>query len=158
HVVCSDDAALTIALWIVFSWVHDEIAVYSPILLITSAESESGKSTTMGVISFLMPRCISSVEISEAALYRAIERWHPSFAIAALDNVLRSDEKMGLRSVINSGHTRGSGVVRCADRTQVPEMFSTFAPKCIGMIGRKLPSQTLSRCIIIELRRRMPDE
>ena len=33
-----------------------------------------------------------------------------------------------------------------------------FAPKCIGMIGRRLPPATLSRCLIVELRRRMSDE
>ena len=58
------------------SWVHDEIATHSPILNINSAEPESGKSTTMGLIAFLMPKCIASVEVSEAAIYRAIKRWH----------------------------------------------------------------------------------
>jgi hypothetical protein len=36
HVICSHEASLTIALWTIFSWIHDEIAVHSPILLVTS--------------------------------------------------------------------------------------------------------------------------
>jgi hypothetical protein len=158
HVVMSHENALAITLWIMLAWVHEEVATHSPILDITSAEPESGKSTTLGLISFLLPRCVSSVEISEAALYRAIELWQPSFAIDEFDSVLVGDDKTGLRSVINSGHTRGQTVVRCVGEDKEPKQFKTFAPKCIGMIGRKLPPATLSRCIIVELRRRKKDE
>jgi hypothetical protein len=158
HVVMPHDHGLAIALWIMLAWVHDEVATHSPILDICSAEAESGKSTTLGLVSFLLLRCVSSVEISEAALYRAIELWQPSFAIDEFDSILASDDKAGLRSVINSGHTRGQTVIRCVGEDKTPQQFKTFAPKCIGMIGRKLPSATLSRCIIIELRRRKKDE
>jgi hypothetical protein len=61
--------------------------------------------------------------------------------------------KSALKEVINSGHTRGQGVLRCIGEDRVPEVFSTFAPKAIGMVGRKLPPATLSRCIFVELRR-----
>jgi hypothetical protein len=81
HVVCSFEDAIAIALWVMLAWVHEGVAIHSPILNINSAEPESGKSTTLGLISFLAPRCVSSVEISEAALYRAIKLWQPSFAI-----------------------------------------------------------------------------
>ena len=47
HVSCTNDDALAIALWAMFAWAH-EVAIHSPILLITSAEGESGKSTTLG--------------------------------------------------------------------------------------------------------------
>jgi putative DNA primase/helicase len=158
HIVCSHNDALTIALWVMFSWTHDEIATHSPILDITSAEPESGKTTTLGLISFLAPRCLSSVEISEAALFRSIELWQPSFAIDEFDVVLASDEKAGLRSIINSGHTRGQGIVRCIEPDFRPQMFKTFAPKAIGMVGRKMPASTLSRCIMVKLRRRRKGE
>jgi hypothetical protein len=63
---------------------------------------------------------VVSVEISEAAVYRAIRIWQPSFAIDEFDSVLASDDKAGLRSVINSGHTRGQGVVRCVEPRFTP--------------------------------------
>jgi hypothetical protein len=158
HVVIDHHGALVIALWLIMSWVHDAVAVYSPILNINSSEPESGKSTTMGLVSFLMPRCIASVEVSEAAIYRAIKRWEPSFCFDEFDSVLADDSKAALRSVINSGHTRGSGVLRCIGEDRVPELFFTFAPKAIAMNGRKLPPPTLSRCIFVELRRRTKSE
>jgi Protein of unknown function (DUF3631)/CHC2 zinc finger len=158
HVVCSHDDALAITLWVMFARVHDAVATHSPILNINSAEPESGKSTTLGLISFLVPRGVSSVEISEAALYRAIKLWRPSFVIDEFDNVLANEDKSALRSVINSGHTRGQGVVRCVEPDFTPELFQTFCPKAIGMVGRKLPPTTLGRCIIVELRRRKSSE
>ncbi len=158
HVVCSHDDALAITLWVIFAWVHNAVATHSPILNITSAEPESGKSTTLGLISLLVPRCVSSVEISEGALYRAIDLWQPSFAFDEFDNLLASEDKTALRSVINSGHTRGQGVVRCVEPNFTPQRFQTFCPKAIGMVGRKLPATTLSRCIIVELRRRKISE
>src|SRR5262249_32873362 len=79
-------------------------------------------------------------------------------ALDEFDNVLINDDKAGLRSVINSGHTRGQGVLRCIGDDNVPELFPTFAPKAIGMVGRKLPPATLSRCIFVELRRRKKGE
>ena len=158
HVIISQDGALVIALFIMLSWVHDDIATHSPILNINSAEPESGKSTTMGLVAFLMPKCIASVEASEAAVYRAIKRWQPSFCFDEFDSILADDDKAALRSVINSGHTRGQGVLRCIGDDKVPELFPTFAPKAIGMVGRKLPPATLSRCIFVELRRRKKDE
>jgi hypothetical protein len=158
--VCSHDASLTVALWLMFSWVHDDIAVHSPILLVTSAEPECGKTTTLGFMSFLAPRAIASVDISKAALFRSIQRWSPSFIIDEFDNVLasRNEGQSELKSVINSGHVRGQCVIRCITDDQTPEPFSTFAAKAIGMIGRKMPPATLSRCIIIELQRRTKDE
>jgi putative DNA primase/helicase len=156
HVVISFESALAIALWIVAAWVHDRVAIHSPILDITSAEPESGKSTTLAVVSFLVPRAICTVDISRGALYRAIQTWKPSFVIDEFDDVLaaRGDsDKSELRSVINSGHTRGQGVLRRVTDEHKPELFSTFAPKAIGMVGRKIPATTASRCITVELRR-----
>jgi uncharacterized protein DUF3631 len=41
---------------------------------------------------------------------------------------------------------------------QEPRWFSTFAPKVIGMKGRRLPDTTLSRAIIVEMKRKSPGE
>jgi hypothetical protein len=140
HVVCSYECALAVALWIMLAWVHDEVATHSPILDTTSAEPASGKTTLLGVLSFLVPRGISSVDISKAALYRAIRRWQPSFVVDEFDDVLAAQadsDKSELRSVINSGHTRGQAVLRCITDNHQPELFLTFCPKAIGMVGKK---------------------
>ena len=63
-----------------------------------------------------------------------------------------------LRSVINSGWTRGCRVPRCIGDDKTPHAFPTFCPKVIGMKGRKLPDTTLSRSIIIEMKRKKAGE
>ena len=156
HVEISFENVLAIALWVMFAWVHDEVATHSPILLITSPEPDSGKTTTLAIVSYLIPRAIFSVDISKGALYRSIQKWQPSFAIDEFDDVFSAkndSDKSELRSVINSGHTRGQSVLRCITDQHKPELFPTFAPKAIGMIGRKMPPATLSRCVPAEVRR-----
>jgi putative DNA primase/helicase len=157
HIVCSNDTALASALWVALSWVHDA-ATFSPMLVVTSAEPMSGKTTLLRIISFLCPRSISTVEVSEAALYRAIDKFQPTFVIDEFDTVLANPDKGVLRSVINSGHTRGDGILRVNMDKDTLETFSTFSPKAIGMIGRKLPPATLTRCIFVDMKRRTRDE
>ena len=152
-VVCTPNQALLAALWIMFSWVH-ETATHSPILVATSAEPESGKSTLLGVIAFLVPRSITTIEISPAALYRSIDRWNPSFIVDEFDTVLASDDKSELRAIINAGHTPQSKIIRCVEPDYMPTAFSPFCPKALGLIGLKMPAATLGRSIIIRLRRR----
>jgi predicted DNA-binding protein (UPF0251 family) len=156
HAVISEDQALTVALWIMFSWVHDAAAVHSPILLATSAEANSGKTQLLSLIGFLVPRALVCVEISEATLFRGIEKWQPTIIVDEADVILINNEP--LRSVINTGWTRGSCVPRCIGDDNTPHAFPTFCPKVIGMKGRKLPDTTLTRSIIIEMKRKKTSE
>jgi Protein of unknown function (DUF3631) len=156
HVVMTTDQATAVALWIMLTWVHEHAAVHSPLLLATSAEANSGKSTLLGLLGFLVRRALLSVSISGPALFRSIEKWCPTFVIDEADTVLVNNED--LKEVINSGWTRGQNVIRCDPETNDPRPYSTFCPKAIGMKGRKLPDTTLSRAIIVELQRKLPDE
>ena len=152
HVVLSDEQALAVALWIMFAWVHD-IAVHSSILLATSAEANSGKTTLVSVASFLLPCALQTVGMSEAALFRIIEKYDPTIIVDEADVLLVENEP--LRSVINSGWTRGTKIPRCVGDSHEVHLFPTFCPKIIAMKGRKLPDTTLSRCIVIEMKREL---
>jgi hypothetical protein len=151
YVFMSKDLAIAVALWIIFSWLH-EFLTHSPLLYVTSAERDSGKSTLLGVLNFLARRALQSVDISGPALFRSIAKWQPTLIVDEADDALADNPD--LRSVINSGWTRGQGVVRCHPDTHQPELFSTFAPKIVAMKGRKLPDTTLSRSIIITMKPR----
>jgi putative DNA primase/helicase len=155
YVATLGNRAIVVALWVMFTWVHS-IAKHSPILLVTSAEADSGKTTLLSVIAFLARRALASVDISSAALFRSLPRWQPTIIVDEADTALVNNED--LRAVINSGWTRGSGVIRCDPETNEPRLFLTFAPKALGMKGVKLPDTTLSRTIKIELKRKQADE
>ena len=102
-------------------------------------------------------RCgLPNVSISGPALFRSIEKWTPCLIIDEADTALVDNDD--LRAVINSGWTRGDGVIRCDPDSREPMLYSTFAPKAVGMKGRKLPDTTLSRCIIVAMRPRRPNE
>jgi putative DNA primase/helicase len=156
YVIISPEGALAIALWVMLTWIHEAAAVHSPILLITSAEPDSGKSTAMGVIGFVVRRSLLTVDITGPVLFRSIEKWLPTFAIDEADRAFVDNDD--LRSVINSGWTRGQGVPRCDPETNEPRVYPTFCPKAIGMKGRSLPDTTLSRTIIVEMKRKLPSE
>ena len=156
HVVMSEDQALAVALWVILTWIHETAAVHSPNLLVTSAEANSGKSTLLGVIGFLARNALLSVSMTGPVLFRSIEKWHPTFVTDEADTAFVINDDF--RAVFNSGWTRGQGVPRCDPDTNEPRMYSTFCPKAIAMKGRKLPDTTLSRCIIIELKRKLPKE
>jgi putative DNA primase/helicase len=54
--------------------------------------------------------------------------------------------------------TRGDSVPRCIGDDNVPHAFPTFCPKAIGMKGKRLPDTTLSRSIVIELKRKRAND
>jgi putative DNA primase/helicase len=156
HVVMTAEAALTVALWVIFSWVHAEAAIHSPILVVTSPEAECGKTTLLNLLGYLVRRALTSVGISAAVLYRSIEKWGPTLIIDEADAAFVQNEE--LRTVVNSGWTRGQGVLRCEGDEHEPRLFPTFCPKAIGLKGKKLPDTTASRAIVIELKRKLERE
>jgi hypothetical protein len=127
HVVLSNEAAIAIALWILLAWVHDVAAVHFPNLLVTSAEANSGKTTLASLISYMTPRALLTVGISEAALFRSIEIWHPTVVVTEADTLLVDNEP--LRAVINSGWTRGAGVLRCIGDEKLPTFSRRIAQR-----------------------------
>ena len=158
YVVLTVNQATAVTLWVVYSWLHEyeRFATHSPTLLARSVERDSGKTTLLGVISFLVRRALNSVEISGAALFRSIAKWAPTFVIDEGDDVLI--DNADLRSVVNSGWTRGQTVIRCHHDTHEPESFSTFAPKLLGMKGDNLPDTTLSRSLAIDMKPKLAGE
>jgi hypothetical protein len=156
YVVMDKDQALVVALWIVLTWLHEQVVVHSPILLVTSPLPNSGKTTLLKLITFLVRNGLSSVSITGPALFRSIEKWAPTIAIDEADTAFVNNDD--LKDVVNSGWTRGDFIIRYDSDTHDPRSYPTFCPKAIGMIGRKLPSATISRCLMIAMRRKRPDE
>ena len=155
YVMMTADQGLTVALWVIFSWMHDA-AVHSPILLVSSPEPDCGKTTLLGLVQLLTPRGLIFVEASPAVIYRMIECWHPTLIVDEADSAFQNNPE--LRAVINSGWTRGAGVPRCNPDTNEPEFFETFGPKAIGLKGLGVPATTLGRSIIVELQRKLPTD
>src|SRR5262249_32549945 len=154
YVVVQDDVAIAITLWLLFSWVH-EVAVHSPLLIATSAETDSGKSTLLGVLSFLVPRAYSVVELTGANIYRIVDLKKPTLLIDEADQLFR--RKAALAEIVNAGWTRGSARIPRMVHGIIRE-FDAFCPKVIGMLGLNLPGTMASRAIVCTLWPKLPSE
>jgi hypothetical protein len=153
YVVMHDDVAIAVSLWVMFAWIH-EIAVHSPNLIVTSAEPDSGKSTLLGVLSFLVPRPYSAVELTGANIYHIVDRLHPTLLIDEADQLFR--RKPALTEVVNTGWTRGTRIPRVV-RGDLHQ-FDPFCPKIMGMKNLSLPDTTASRGIVVKFWPKLLDE
>ncbi|MCF6291294.1 MAG: hypothetical protein L3J03_09915, partial [Desulfobacterales bacterium] len=108
HVVLPAGAATAIALWVLFTYVHDSMRV-SPLLCLTSPEKRCGKTTALSLLRFLVRRPLPASNITPAALFRSVEKWTPTLLIDEADTFVQDNDE--LRGVLNSGHTRETAFV-----------------------------------------------
>ncbi len=145
----------SIALWIVFTHMAS-IAAVCPNLCFTSATKACGKSTALEIVCRLVPRPLATSNISTAALFRTIDAYSPTIIIDEADSMFRTNDE--IRTIMNSGFTRKSAsAIRIVGEDLEPRIFNVFCPKAIALIG-SLPDTLASRSIIIQMRRRKPNE
>ncbi len=94
HVKFGSAEAIATALWTLQTWVHEAVAVHSPILMATSAEANSGKTTLLNVTRFLVRNGLLAIGISEAALFRSIEALSPTILVDEADVILVENEPL----------------------------------------------------------------
>jgi hypothetical protein len=151
YVVLPLEAAVSAALWILFAHSHDAFDV-SPLLAITSPTKRCGKSLLEQLVGAMLPRALTTSNISPAALFRAIEAYQPSLLIDEGDAFLSFSEE--LRGILNSGHTRrGAVVIRCDGDPIEARTYSTWTPKVVALIGQ-LPDTVTDRSVVIRLQRK----
>lgn len=151
YVALPSEVAASVVLWSLYSHGHDAFDI-APILAITSPTMRCGKSLLLQIIGALVPRALSTSNVSPAALFRAVEAYKPSLLIDEADAFLTFSEE--LRGIVNSGHTRrGAVVIRCDGETLEAKTFSTWCPKVLALIG-KLPSTLADRSIGARLQRK----
>jgi putative DNA primase/helicase len=154
HVVMSDHAADTAALWTVHTYLLDALGI-SPRLAVTSPEKGCGKTTLLDVLSCLVQRPLPTANATASAIFRVVEMRRPTLLIDEGETFLLENEE--LRGILNSGHRRGGSVIRTVGDDFEPRSFSTYSACAIALIGR-LPTTLEDRSVSVELRRRMSDE
>jgi hypothetical protein len=160
YVVMTEDDALTVALWILHSYVFD-IFLCTPRLCVTSPERGCGKTTTVDLIERLVNRPLSAVNITPSAIFRTIELVKPTILLDEADNMFgksagsASENAREILTILNSGHRFGDQTVRnvpVGDGYE-PRAFRTHCPVVIALIG-KLPETLEDRSIHVRLRRK----
>ena len=153
--ILPENAALSISLWIVFTWCIDHFEI-APILALCSPEKRCGKTTVLNVLQRLVHNPQPTANLTPAALFRFIDQYHPTLLIDEADTFLKNNEE--LRGILNAGHARDLAfIIRLVGNQHTPRKFNTWGAKAIALIGR-LPETLEDRSIVILLKRKRTDE
>lgn len=158
-VVVRQEQADALALWIAHTHAV-KAADTTPYIAITSAEKKCGKTQLLLVLGLLVRSPLPTANISDAALFRAIQKFNPTLLFDEVDAIFgpRARDREDLRGILNAGYRLGAVVHRMggANKTTL-ETFAVFCPKAFAAIGR-LPDTVADRSITIRLERKTAEE
>ncbi len=157
-VVASDDAIITIALWVVHTHALDAFDA-TAYLQVTSPQKQCGKSRLLEALELLVARPWFTSKTSAAALVRKVAKDAPTLLLDETDAAFGGEKEYAeaLRGIVNAGHRRGGVASLCVGREHKVEDFPVFCAKALAGIGM-LPDTIADRSIRIELQRRLPGE
>lgn len=150
-------AADVMALWVAHTYVFDRFD-HTGYLAIVSPQKRSGKTTALTVLGAVAARPLPAGNVSPAAVYRVIQEHQPTLLVDELDRVPADSD---LWSVLNTGHTRGTPVIRTAGEAFEIRAFATFGPKVLVYIRKSrtsVPDTIEDRCIRIMIQRQAAAE
>src|SRR5262249_20983222 len=155
YIALPKGADIALALWVLHAWTYDAGDI-SPFMVLVSPTKRCGKTSVLILLLYLTPRSELASNISAAALFRYIEKEHPTLLIDEADSFEKDNEQ--LRGILNSGHTKtAANVIRIVEVNgdHQPHRFSTWAAKAIATI-RSLADTLEDRAIIVQLQRKPP--
>ncbi len=143
--------AIATTLWVMLSHCYDA-ADTLPRLAPISPTKRCGKTSLLKLLRRMVRCPLITSNTTPAAIFRRIERDHPTLLIDELDSFADSHDE--LRGILNSGHDRESAYVdRTVTDNHEPKLFSTWAPMALAKI-KDLPDTLQDRSIVIRLQRR----
>lgn len=158
-VVLDKDQADTAALWIAHTYVADLFNA-SPLAIINAPERACAKTLFQTVLASMAFRPLSAANATSSALFRSVELWMPTIFFDEADTFFKDSQD--LIGMVNSGYQANGFVLRSepSGDSFTPVSFSVYSPKSIAGIAldKHLPDSTLSRGIIFNMRRKLPDE
>lgn len=158
-IVLTPEQADAAALWVAHTHMTD-VANVSPILIVNAPERACGKTLVQEVLGRLAYRALPASNASLSALFRSIEYWGVTLMIDEADTFFGNSPE--LHGMVNAGHKRGGTLLRSEVKPDsiAPKTFSVYGAKSIAGIAleRILPDSTMSRGIVIGMRRKLPEE
>ena len=159
----SEHARVAHTLWIAHTHLMD-CWKSTPRIAFVSPERGSGKTRALEITEALTPNPVHAVNVSPAYLFRKVgdeDGGRPTILYDEVDTLFGSkvQDTGEIRGLLNAGHRRGAVAGRCVmvgNKVQTEEIPAYCAVALAG-IGN-LPDTIASRAVIIEMRRRAPDE
>ena len=153
--------ATACALWTMATWFVDFLN-FAPYILITAPEKRCGKSQLWGLMARLSRRPLKAGSMSAPVLFRAMEKFHPTFFIDEADSFLDRDED--LKGMIKCGIERGETPAWRCEKDPVTQKqdivpYDTFGFKALsGISAQNIDGPITDRSIVIELKRKLKNE
>lgn len=157
-IVLNKEQADAAALWVAFTWFINVVEI-APLAIINAPEKACGKSQLLDLLGRMSARPLSAANSTSAFLFRAVEKWTPTILIDEADTFIRQNDE--LKGLINAGYTRANAFVgRVVGEKNEPTLFKVWGAKALAGIAleKHLPDATMSRAIVLELRRKLPSE
>jgi len=172
-----DEVRAFLARFIAFPSLHSLIAVTlwavhthalaafetTPRLALLSPEPGSGKTRAMEILELLVLRPLLTVNVTPAYLFRKVadEDGPPTLLYDEIDTVFgpKAKDNEDIRGMLNAGYRRGATAGRCVIRGKTVETEELPAFAAVALAGLDdLPDTVMSRCVVVRMRRRAPDE
>jgi hypothetical protein len=156
------ESAVAHVLWILHTHLID-VFENTPRLGFLSPEPGSGKSRAMELTEALVPRAVLTVNSTPAYVFRKISAdpdGLPTLLQDEADAVFsKKDGNEDLRGLYNSGYRRGATAGRAVVKGKeiVTEEFPSFCAVALAGLNQ-LPDTLMTRSIIINMKRRRPDQ
>ena len=156
YCVLPDRVADATALWAMHTYCYSSWEI-TPRLVINSPEKRCGKTRLQNMLCALVYHPQKVDNTTPAALYRLIEKHHPTLLIDEADSFLEGRDE--LRGILNSGYEAGGVVIRAEGEGKERDVqgFDVFAPVCIACIG-KIADTLEDRGIPVAMQRKPKDK
>jgi putative DNA primase/helicase len=158
HMSMRQTDATVATLWAAHAHCFDQFD-HSPRLAISAPAPGCGKTVLLSyLLGNLVPRPSSADTITPAVFFRMAAAYKPTFLIDEVDAWFRDDSL--LPAAINGGFSATGNIPRCVGDSHQVKQFSTFTPTALAGINliKRLTPALLSRSIVIELERALPNE
>tara|TARA_A100001015_G_scaffold255560_1_gene297084 strand:- start:857 stop:1942 length:1086 start_codon:yes stop_codon:yes gene_type:complete len=129
-VYCDEASRLVLAIWAACTWFPEQFDFF-PRLYLVSVVKGSGKTTCLEVLNRVSYQPIPASSISEAAIYRILDKGFSTLLLDEVDN-MGLDQRGPLLRILNAGHQKDGFAIRCGDSKQ---NFEAIRYKCSGFVA-----------------------
>lgn len=158
-VIVDEVQADAAALWVFHTYVV-ELFDTSPLLIINAPERACAKTLFQTVLANLSVRALAASNATASSLFRSIDLWMPTIFFDEADTFFKDNND--LLGMVNAGYKSSGFVLRseATEDTFVPKKFPVYGAKSIAGIAleKHLQDSTMSRGIILNMRRKLPNE
>ena len=155
HAVITEAGRVALTLWTVLTFSIDDLA-WIPMIYFHSPVEECGKTRVTEIMAKLCHNPKMAGNMSDAAVYHEVERSQPTLFLSEFEDIEKRRPELVL--LLNASCARSEAFVTRYDvDLKDNKDFCTFGPKTFSSI-KSIPRTLQSRCITIEMQRRMPGE